>query len=575
MNSCHSIVILALLLSACGGMRMAPDATLGRLQAELVQPAPKPVPKAVAEAPAAALPEPAPAEPRFDLAVNNAPASQVFTALVSGTAYSMLVPPDLAGNITVNLKKVSLREALDTLRDSYGYEYRVQGKRIMIQPNTLQARVFKINYLAGRRQGQTDMRVSSGSITTSSGNSSGASVASTGQAGSSGSAGGRGPDSSRVYTTQDADFWGETSATLKLIVGSEGGRSVVLNPLSGVIVVKAMPAELRQVEAFLKASQIMVERQVMLEAKILQVNLSEGFQTGINWSNFGRIGGDSRFAIGVTQPGAKLQGQQLNDAAGNSQAGTALQNAAGVAVTAGREGIVNAVGAVAGFTGFAFQSANFAALLNFLETQGNVQVLSSPRIATLNNQKAVLKVGTDDFFVTNVTTTTTVSGTTPVTSPSITVQPFFSGIALDVTPQIDDNGTITLHVHPSISDVTQKDLVVSLGGSAGTYTLPLASSNINETDSLVRVKDGQIVAIGGLMKQSQSESRSQLPGLGELPGVGVLFGQRNKIFAKSEVVILIKPTVIRDEADWQQGLDELQERMPGYKPPAPLSIKAH
>ena len=562
MNPRISVFIVSLLLAACGGQHARPDATFGRIQDEMKQPkalagngaAPKAAPEVAP--PVQALPTPTPAEPRFDLAVNNAAAAQVFTALVSGTRYSMVVPADLTGNITVNLKSVTLREALDTLRDIYGYEYRVQGTRILVQSNTLQARVFKVNYLAGRRQGLTDMRVSSGGINTAPGSAASSTSTTNGPGGMPGGGNsGRGPDSSRVYTTQDADFWGETASSLKLIIGSEGGRSVVLNALSGVIVVKAMPSELRQVEAYLKASQIMVERQVMLEAKIIQVKLSEGFQTGINWGFF-RQGGNNSLAVGVAQPGTVLS---------PLGAITSIQ----ATVTPGTAGVINATAAGNGFIGLAFQAANFASLLNFLETQGNVQVLSSPRIATLNNQKAVLKVGTDDFFVTNVTTTSNTSGTSTVTSPSITVQPFFSGIALDVTPQIDDSGTINLHIHPSISDVTQKNLDLNLGTLGGSIRLPLASSNINETDSMVRVKDGEIVAIGGLMKQSQSEDRSQMPGLGDIPGIGGLFGQRNKGFAKEEIVILIKPTVIQDDNGWQQGLEEVQDRMPGFKPALP------
>ena len=126
-----------------------------------------------------------------------------------------------------------------------------------------------------------------------------------------------------------------------------------------------------------------------------------------------------------------------------------------VTMTPGRAGSAVATALAQGFFGLAFQAANFASLLNFLETQGNVQVLSSPRIATINNQKAVLKVGTDDFFVTNVSSTVTSTGTSSVTTPTITLQPYFSGIALDVTPQIDGENNIVLHVHPSISNVTE------------------------------------------------------------------------------------------------------------------------
>ncbi|MFL6662017.1 MAG: type II secretion system protein GspD, partial [Rhizobacter sp.] len=213
--------------------------------------------------------------------------------------------------------------------------------------------------------------------------------------------------------------------------------------------------------------------------------------------------------------------------------------------------------------GLAFQAHNFAALLQFLETQGNVQVLSSPRIATINNQKAVLKVGTDEFFVTSITTNTTtgVGGTT--NSPTIGVQPFFSGIALDVTPQIDESDAIILHLHPSVSVVAEKQKNVNLG-SLGNFQLPLAASTVNESDSVVRVTDGNIVAIGGLMKQQQSSASSGLPGAVEQPVVGNLFGQKNRSGTKSELVILLKPTIIRGERGWQSDVADVQERLQGY-----------
>jgi MSHA biogenesis protein MshL len=199
-----------------------------------------------------------------------------------------------------------------------------------------------------------------------------------------------------------------------------------------------------------------------------------------------------------------------------------------------------------GFYGLAVAGTNFAAMLSFLETQGDVQVLSSPRIAALNNQKAVLKVGTDALYVTNVTTNSTTTTTSTTSSPTVTLQPFFSGISLDVTPQIDDAGTVMLHVHPSVTDVTEETKVIDLGNDT-TLKLPLATSAINETDSVVRVRDGQIVAIGGLMQQSVTKDHSGMPGLGRLPVVGNLFSFKSSSKSKHELVFLIKPTVIKDD----------------------------
>ncbi len=473
------------------------------------------------------------ADGRFDLSVNNAPASQVFLQLAQGTAYNMLVAPEVSGSLSVTLKDTTVPEALDTLRELFGYEYRITGNRVFIYPNTVQTRLYRINYLPGRRQGSSDIRVSSSAITQGS-SSGGSSGGNTGQPGSGSGMAPRQNDNAQVRTTSDADFWREVQASLQSMVGNLGGRSVVLNPAAGVVVVRATPAELRQVEGYLKAVQISIERQVMLEAKIVEVVLSKDAQTGINWAGFARLG-SGQLTLGSAAPGSVLGGS------GNLSSNDGTTVAPGVNLAPGALG--------RGFYGLAFQAANFAALLNFLQTQGDVQVLSSPRIATLNNQKAVLKVGSDELYVTGVTTSTTSSGTSSISSPSVTLQPFFSGISLDVTPQIDDAGNVMLHVHPTISTVTEKNKNIDLG-SLGSFRLPLAASSVNETDSIVRVRDGQIVAIGGLMRQEIRDERTGLPVLADAPVFGGLFRQTSTVLSKRELVIMLKPTVIQHDGPW-------------------------
>ena len=488
---------------------------------------------ATPKAPPVALPP----EPRFDLSINNAPASQVFLQLANGTAYNMLVSPDVSGTLSITLKDTTVPEAMDTMREMFGFEYRITGNRIFVYPNTVQTRLYRVNYLPGRRQGASDIRVTSSAITSAAGGGGGALGASGGASqnnSQNGSSGNRADDNAHVRTTSDSDFWREVQASLAALVGSAGGRSVVLNPAAGVVVVKATPAELRQVENYLKAVQLSIERQVMLEAKIVEVQLSRDSQTGINWAGFGSLG-KGKITVGNAAPGTVLAPTgPLTSADGNSIA----------------PGVNLAAGALArGFYGLAFQAANFGALLNFLETQGQVSVLSSPRIATLNNQKAVLKVGSDELYVTGVSSSVTSSGTNSVTTPTLTLQPFFSGISLDVTPQIDDAGNVMLHIHPTISTVTEKNKFIDLG-ALGAFKLPLASSAVNETDSIVRVKDGQIVAIGGLMKQETRDDRTGLPVVSEMPVVGGLFRQTNTITSKRELVIMLKPTIIHDDGVW-------------------------
>ncbi|MBI3936116.1 MAG: pilus (MSHA type) biogenesis protein MshL [Betaproteobacteria bacterium] len=567
------LLLVAMAVAGCadqprrGGAFENVTAELDRAAQERAKPA---APKAVSEALIPPLviemPKPGarPVEPRFDLAVNNAPASQVFMAIVSGTRYSMLVHPEVKAPISVNLKDVTVFEALDTIRELYGYEYKVQGTRIMVQPVTMQTRVFQVNYLQAQRRGRTDVRVSSGSISDSPAvPAAGAPVPGGVVPVPGASPGGRLTEATRVTTSSESDFWGDVTKSLTAIVGSGDGRNVIVNPQSGVIVVRALPAELRNVESFLKAMQLVVERQVVLEAKIIEVTLRDGQQTGINWAAF--RDGNTRFGAGVVAPGTVLQRQgSISTPTARAPDGSVLAGSefegGNVPGTASAIGLALGGAATGGVFGLALQTGNFAALLSFLETQGAINVLSSPRIATINNQKAVLKVGTDEFFVTNVSTTQTTAGTGTTTSPTITVQPFFSGIVLDVTPQIDDNNNIILHIHPAVSQVFEKRKNIDLG-TLGTFTLPLASSDINETDTIVRVQDGNIVAIGGLMRQQTVEDRSQVPGVGDMPGIGGLFRQRSGRSLKSELVVLLKPTIIHSDRNWQQDLMDTRERI--------------
>ena len=501
----------------------------------LAAPKPVAVPSRIFEA----LAEPAPpvvplaAEPKIDLLVNNAQAREVFLAIVADTRYSMLLHPDVTGTLSVTLRGVSVIEALESIRDVYGYDFKVEGRRITIYAPTLQTRIFNVNYPYSQRTGSSELRVASDASTQAA------------PAGAAGAAGGaqQKSDGSRVVTTSKTDFWAEIAGAARGLIGSGEGRSVITSPQAGILAVRAMPDELRQVEKFLKAAQIAVERQVMLEAKIVEVELRDGFQSGIDWSGL-RKGRDATGALGV------LSGGSSNTLINGSQANLpGFANAAALLVDS-----VSLPATGAGLFGLAFATTGFQAVLGFLETQGDVQILSSPRIATLNNQKAVLKVGVEDFFVTGVTSGTTSnsgtnsSGTT--TPATLTLTQFFSGISLDVTPQIDEGKNIMLHVHPSVTTVQEKTKQIDLG-TGGNFRLPLASSSVNETDTLVRILDGNIVAIGGLMQIESNRKSSGLPGTSEIPLLSQLLGNRANTGRKKEVVVLIKPTIIRTAQDWE------------------------
>ena len=552
-------VFALLLLSACstGHVLRTPDVGAA-MRVDLPSAAPKPqvvasapvgvVPAQVSDAlvePVAA-PRPAP-EPRIDLLVNNAPARDVFLSIVADTRYSMLMHPDVSGNLSVTLRGVTVLEALESIRDVYGYDFKIDGRRITIYAPTLQTRIFTINYPNSQRVGSSELRVTSG-VTSSQG--AGGTGGATGAPGATGSSGGsilQDNENSKVTTSTKTDYWSELAGAVKGIVGNGDGRSVITSPQAGIMAVRAMPDELGQVALFLKAAQVAVERQVMLEAKLVEVDLSDASQSGVNWG-----------AFSATSDGGVLAGVL----------GSALVGAVSTGTTIPTTVPAPALATGGGLFGLALQTSNFAAVLGFLETQGDVQTLSSPRIATMNNQKAVLKVGTDAFYVTNVSggstaSTSSTAGST-TTMPTVTLSPFFSGISLDVTPQIDDGVNVTLHIHPAVTNVTELAKQINLG-AVGNYTLPLASSAVNESDTMVRIQDGRIVAVGGLMQMDSSQNASGLPGTtGSI--FAPLFGNKSAAGHKREVIVLLKPTIIRSAEDWEEhtrkaraALDDMDE----------------
>ncbi len=343
-----------------------------------------------------------------------------------------------------------------------------------------------------------------------------------------------------------ADFWAELQETLEQMIGDAEGHQVVVNSQTGVIVVRALPEKLRSISDYLDAIQDIAQRQVVLEAKIVEVQLSDGFRSGINWVAVSQNSSGDTFTFGQQAPPHGYTGdpQDLGGAPVTVQPGNPITGFA--------------TSTLGGAFTMAFDIGDFNAFLELLEQQGETRVLSSPRVSTLNNQKAVIKAGTDEFFVTDVTSNT-VTGTSSTTSRNVELTPFFSGIALDVTPQISADGEVTLHIHPTVSEVTdqEKDLTVS----GETDTLPLAFSQIRESDSIVKARSGQIIVIGGLMRNSMTDENFGTPGLSKIPGIGNLFKSRRSVERKTELVILLKPIVIDGDDAWTRMADESLQRI--------------
>ncbi len=468
----HAIWII-LALSACSAAPVRDTSTLDRVNDELKQ-ASSPKPAVAVQAPSESvynmlLPplkvtvpkaKGKQLEQRFDLVVTDAPLNQVLMAIVTDTHYSMLMQPkstmartvtgapivlpipEATEKITVNLKNVTVLEALEALREMYGVEYKVDGTRIYVRSAEMQIKVYQVNYIPGIRRGVSDLQVIGGASAGSS--SSGGGGQQAGQQPGQQAGGGSSYASvqaSALTTFAKADIWGEVEDTLRTVLGCQiskvtaaatttttkasrsdvsspgdtqsgerlrgvdgcpDGRAMTINQMSGTIVVRGMPEELRAIEGILRLMQLNIERQVIIEAKIIDVTLNKGSQQGINWAGF--QSGLHRVSVGANTANILNTTASTSGGALLNPTTTSLGNLLGT-------GLIGAAGSAFGAgVGIAVQARNFSALIGFLQTQGDVHVLSSPRISTLNNQKAILKVGSEEPYVTSISGGSTSGG---------------------------------------------------------------------------------------------------------------------------------------------------------------------
>ncbi|MDX1553791.1 MAG: pilus (MSHA type) biogenesis protein MshL [Marinobacter sp.] len=500
------------------------------------------VPEDVSAALMPSLSSPTNDEDRFDVNASGLAAGPFFEALVEGSRYNVVIHPDVAATIDLRLRDVTVPEVMDIAGDLYGLDIQRSGRLFRVRANSVQTRMFPIDYLHFKRSGGSETRVSSGQVSSARDNSTGA-----------GSSRGRTDDNTtanlvgtRISTETESDFWQDIERSLKMIIGTDNGSQVIINAGAGLVMVRSDGESLGQVEDYLRRTQLIMQRQVVLEAKILEIGLNEGYQQGINWA-------DIQSASSIT-------------------ASDGLPEDFTQQVLSGQAISTSDIG---GLFSASVRAGDFSGLIELLGEQGNVQILSSPRISTVNNQKAVIKVGTDEFFVTDIDFDDNNSAVTATdrTSTSVELTPFFSGISLDVTPQIAEDGAITLHVHPSVSEVNDQEKVITVGDRD--VVLPLARSTVRETDSVIRAESGQIVVIGGLIQNTSEDNNSAVPFFSEIPLLGELFKQRRFQSRKSELVILLRPVVAGSEQmsadvsssrERMQVLRELLESSESVKP---------
>jgi MSHA type pilus biogenesis protein MshL len=474
----------------------------------------------------------------FSMYARDSNIQDVLLAFSKESELNIVIDPDLSGRVTIDLKRVTLKEALDTILSPLGWTYHIDGKFIKISRPKMETRLFKLNYIATKRSGKREVYVST---------STGGGLQSSSLPGQqiALSPGGARTGYTDLITVDEIDLWKEIHGGLEsLIFGTveekvsevpsekekttwtrvdEKGKKLIVNKSTGTIMVTDYPLNLNKVASYLETVEGSSQRQVTIQAKIMEVILSDDHKEGINWKVIEGLPRSVNLSWGLTDKAGTtgFPGGSTATALGTTTSGTVQ--------TPGVFKIKPFGGVLA--LGAAGAEVALSDIMQAISEQGDVKVLSSPTISTLNNQKAVIRVGNQDvFFITGaVATQTTV---TQIIQP-MTID---IGIILDVTPQIAEDGTIIMNIHPSITDKTGEKTTPD-----GKSTFPLLS--VRETDTTVRVRDGQTIIIAGLMQERTQENYTGVPVLQSVPLMGGLFRYKTQTKSNSELVIMITPTL--------------------------------
>jgi MSHA biogenesis protein MshL len=484
-------------------------------------------------------------EKLFSFFARDANIQDVLLAFSKESDLNIVLDPELSGKVTIDLKRVTLKEALEAILTSLGWTYRLEEKFIKVLRPQLETRLFTLNYVATRRGGKREIYASSGGgLTTGTllGQPAGTLPGQQTPATSSTRTG-----YSDLVSIDDMDLWREIQKGLETIVfGSteekggapeaekttwartDGkGKKLIINRSTGVILVADYPVNLNKIATYLETTEGSSQRQVTIQAKIVEVTLSDDNHEGINWKVIQSLPRSTNLAWGLADKTGTtgFPGGPSGFVTGTGGAGTTSS-------TIQTPGLfkLSPYGGVFSF-GAGGTDVVLSDIMQAISEQGDVKVLSSPTISTLNNQKAIIRVGNQDvFFVTGaIATQTTV---TQIIQP-MTID---IGIILDVTPQIAEDGTIIMNIHPSITEKTGEKTTPD-----GKTTFPLLS--VRETDTTVKVQGGQTIIIAGLIQEKTEKNYTEVPGLKSIPLFGGLFRYKTETKKNTELVIMITPTL--------------------------------
>jgi MSHA biogenesis protein MshL len=476
--------------------------------------------------------------------------SAVVRELAATYGLQYQIDPSVQGLVNTRLRNATLSQALAAVVPQ-GATYQIDNGVIRIAAARLMTRIFTLDYVALARFGtastviQRRLGATGGGVSGIGNSGSPGGVNSVGNLGGGGlGGGGLGGGADQISAVSVADAWEEIRVASEALVfdapaagqptpapqvptgagsalGSIGrpysrvaqdGRRLIINPIAGTITVTAFPAQLEQLDLFIKTFEASIQRQVLIEAKIVEVNLDRSFEFGIDWRAVVNIGSGS---IGITSvnPGTVRRPPRSPDSSSTGNIEFTLRGGAG----------------------------QITAVLNALDTQGDVRVLSSPRVSALNNQRAVFDVTTGEIvFNVNQTIVPGALGGNSNVVTTVTPQQVNVGIVLDVLPQIGADNVVTMNIRPVVTSVAR---TASFTGPDG-IVVQAPVIDTRESDTMARLRAGETIIIGGLMQTRREKQRSGVPGLMDIPLLGKLFTSYSDVERKAELVIFLTPTII-------------------------------
>lgn len=523
----------------------------------------------------------------FSVVVNEVPVKEILFALARESKLNVDIHPDIQGRVTLNAVDQTMPAILERLAKQVDLTYQMDGNVLFISPDRPVLRNYKIDYVNMRR----DTRGFIGSATEISSTGQSASTGANGQTNTTTTSGNGANNSSRTAVTSESNnhLWESLIQNIKdllaetdkeVIVSRTGtdaqleaaaaqaesedeteeqalsrareardearkeyktlfASTVIANPETGVISVRATNKQHEKVQGFIDQVMGRAKKQVLIEATIVEVRLSDSYQRGIDWSRVNNSATNSGFTFGQ-----RLGSKGVNFNTANGTFSTGNTNAFGVASTAGL---------VTGYLNPAGSLGNIAASVTLLEQFGDTKVLSSPKLMVLNNQTAVLKVVNNIVYFT-VQAQQGFATNNVVTNPTVTTIPNTVpvGVVMSVTPQINSTDNVNINIRPTISSVTgfKRDPNPLLQIDS-----LIPEIQVREMESVLQINSGKTAVLGGLMQDEIRNNTDQVPGLGDVPAVGEVFKGKNNATQRTELVIFLRPTVI-DNASLES--DELK-----------------